>query len=134
MADWNSIKMSAKRAARIAIKETGEAADIAGLRLKIKALEAKRNDEYELLGKLTYRQLKTGISQADRIAPVINNLDEIRSRIKSLTAEIEDVKKGRSDRRTKEMERARMMDEEEAELNEIVYEVNSDDDEDDDED
>ena len=63
-----------------AIKETGEAADLAALHIKLKALESKRDDEYEMLGRLTYRQLKTGVSQAERIAPVIENLDKIRSK------------------------------------------------------
>ena len=134
MADWNSFKLSAKKMARIAVKETGEAADIAGLHIKLKALEAKRNDEYEMLGRLTYRQLKTGISQADRIAPVISNLDEIRARIRKVNADIEGVKQERDNRRMRERIAAYEVEENELELDEIVEEVNSDnDDEEDDE-
>jgi hypothetical protein len=101
---------------------------------KLKALEAKRNDEYEMLGRLTYRQLKTGISQADRIAPVISNLDEIRARIRKINADIEGVKQERDNRRMRERIAAYEVEENELELDEIVEEVNSDnDDEEDDE-
>ena len=132
MADWKSFKLSAKKAARIAVKETGEAADIAGLHIKLKALEAKRNDEYEMLGRLTYRQLKTGISQADRIAPVISNLDDIRARIRKVNSDIEEVKRERDDRRARDKISAFGLEADELELNEIVEEVNADSDDDED--
>ena len=128
MANWELLKLSAKRAANKAIKETGEAADIAALHIKLRTLEAKRNSEYEMLGRLTYRQLKTGVSQAERIAPVIENLDKIRGKIKKITNEIDDAKLAREDRRARD----RAID---MELEEIAYETNEealDDDEDED--
>ncbi len=128
MAGWEFLKISAKRAARSAIKETGEAADIAGLHIKLKSLEAKRNSEYEVLGRLTYRQLKTGISQADRIAPVIENLDTIRSKIKNINSDIEAARASREERRMRDRALMREMEETEASLNEIVEEANSEDD------
>ena len=131
MGNWELFKISAKRAANKALKETGEAADIAALHIKLKTLEAKRNDEYEMLGRLTYRQLKTGVSQADRIAPVIENLDNVRGKIKKVNAEIEDTKIAREERRAKDRAVA-------LELEEIADEANTEllnatDDEDDDE-
>lgn len=131
MATWDLFKLSAKKAARAAIKETGEAADIASLHIKLKALEAKRNEEYEMLGRLTYRQLKTGISQAERIAPVINSLDTIREKIKAVSAEMDGVIKAREARRAKERAAKLEFDESEAMLDEIAEEVNSDDADDD---
>ena len=128
MANWELLKLSAKRAANKAIKETGEAADIAALHIKLRTLEAKRNSEYEMLGRLTYRQLKTGVSQAERIAPVIENLDKIRGKIKKITNEIDDAKLAREERRARD----RAID---MELEEIAYETNEealDDDEDED--
>jgi len=119
MATWEMFKLSAKRAANKALKETGEAADIAALHLKLKTLEAKRNSEYEMLGRLTYRQLKTGVSQAERIAPVIENIDTIRYRIKKVTSEIEETKLAREERRARD----RAI---ELELEEIVDESNID--------
>ena len=117
MANWELLKLSAKRAANKAIKETGEAADIAALHIKLRTLEAKRNSEYEMLGRLTYRQLKTGVSQAERIAPVIENLDKIRGKIKKITNEIDDAKLAREERRARD----RAID---MELEEIAYEAN----------
>ena len=117
MANWELLKLSAKRAANKAIKETGEAADIAALHIKLRTLEAKRNSEYEMLGRLTYRQLKTGVSQAERIAPVIENLDKIRGKIKKITNEIDDAKLAREERRARD----KAID---MELEEIAYEAN----------
>ena len=102
MATWDFLKNSAKRMANNAIKETGEAADLAALHIKLKALESKRDDEYEMLGRLTYRQLKTGVSQAERIAPVIENLDKIRSKIKKTNTDIENTKLARDERRAQD--------------------------------
>ena len=119
MATWELFKISAKRAANKALKETGDAADLAALHIKLKALEAKRNDEYEMLGRLTYRQLKTGVSQAERIAPVIENIDKVRAKIKKVNSEIEDTKTAREERRAKD----RALSEE---LDEIVDEVELD--------
>ena len=130
MATWDILKLSAKRAADAALKETGDAADLAALHIKRKTLEAKRNSEYEMLGRLTYRQLKTGISQAERIAPVIEKLDMIRARIKKVENDIEETKNARSERRAK----AKMLDADIENADEILDEVNAlnapDDDED----
>lgn len=102
MGTWELFKSSAKKAANKAIRETGDAADLASLHIKLKSIEAKRNEEYEMLGRLTYRQLKTGISQAERIAPVIENLDKMRAKIRNINDQIEEVKKNRSERRERE--------------------------------
>lgn len=130
MATWDILKLSAKRVADAALKETGDAADLAALNIKRKTLEAKRNSEYEMLGRLTYRQLKTGVSQAERIAPVIEKLDMIRARIKKVEMDIEETKIARSERRAK----AKMLDADIEETDEILEEVKAlstpDDDED----
>ena len=116
METWELFKLSAKKAANTALKETSDAADLAGLRIRLKALEAKRNDEYEMLGRLTYRQLKTGVSQAERIAPVIENLDKIRGQIKKTELQIEKTRQMRDERRLRDRAIA-------AELDEIIEEV-----------
>ncbi len=95
MADWKEIRAGMGRAANKAWKKTGELADTASMHIKLKTLEAKRNEQYELLGKLTYRQLKTGESQAERIAPIIEELDAVRDKIRVLASEIEKAKRER---------------------------------------
>ncbi|MBQ8849141.1 MAG: hypothetical protein IJ011_02265 [Clostridia bacterium] len=120
MATWELFKISAKRAANKALKETGDAADLAALHLKLKSLEAKRDEGYEMLGRLTYRQLKTGVSQAERIAPVLENIDKVRAKIKKVSDEIERTKLAREERRAKEHEAIAL------ELEELVDETESD--------
>lgn len=105
MADWKEIRTSAKRTADKAIKKTGELADIAAMHIRLKALEAKRDAQYKQLGKLTYRQIKTGESLVGQIAPVIEKLDELREKIKNLVAEIEAEKAARKAKKTAEAER-----------------------------
>ena len=95
MANWKEIGSGAKRAANKAIKKTGEIADLASMHLRLKALESKRDEQYELLGKLTYRQLKTGETQATRIAATIEKLDELREKIRELGTQIEAEKEAR---------------------------------------
>jgi len=92
MANWEEIRATAKQAANKAVKKTEELAEMASLRIRFKSLEAKRDEQYRLLGKLTYRQLKTGESQAERIAPVIEELDTVRAKLRALTEEIEAAK------------------------------------------
>ena len=132
MANWEKIKSSAKRMAKSAIKGTGEVADITSLHIKLRALENKRNKEYESLGKLTYRQLKTGISQAEKIAPVVDNIDTVREKIKSVASAIEEAKQARAERIANE--KAIRASEEEELLDEIAAEANLSEEDDDDED
>ena len=95
MANWNELRTTAKKTANKAIQKTGELADIAGMHIRLKALEAKRDAQYKQLGKLTYRQMKTGEPLAGQIAPIIEKLDELRERIRLLVAEIEAEKAAR---------------------------------------
>ncbi len=92
MANWEEIRTATKKAATKAVKKTEELADMAALRIRLRSLEAKRDDRYRALGKLTYRQLKTGESQAEKIAPVIEELDTLRAKLLELTKEIEAAK------------------------------------------
>lgn len=99
MANWNLIKSNVKTAANKAIKTTGELADLAKMHLKLKALEGRRDKRYTELGRLTYRQIKTGESFAERIAPIIDELDVVRERIRQQNQLIEETKKARAEER-----------------------------------
>ena len=99
MANWDEIYVTAKGMANKAMRKTEELADIAAMRIRLKALENRRDEQYKVLGKLTYRQLKTGESQADKIAPVVANLDQIRGKIRKQIAEIEEEKAAREARK-----------------------------------
>ena len=98
MSTWNDLRSVFGRAANGAIQKTGEFADVTAMRLKLKVLEGKRDDQYRVLGKLTYRQLKTGVSQAEKIAVAIESLDDIRGKIRRLTDEIDQLKAEREEK------------------------------------
>lgn len=99
MADWNRIKSTVGRTANKAVEKTEELVDMASMNLKLKALEAKRKEQYAQLGKWTYRQIKSGESQAEKIAPIIEELDALRDKLNELIAEIETAKKQREDKK-----------------------------------
>ena len=96
MASWNEIRETVGRAANTAMQKTGEIADMTAMRVKLKMQEGKRDEQYKELGRLTYRQLKTGESQAEKIASVIQKLDEIRTKIEVLKDDIERAKQERA--------------------------------------
>ena len=104
MANWDNIRSTAKKTAGKAIKKTGELADLAGMHIRLKSLEAKRDAQYKQLGKLTYRQMKTGESMVSQIAPIIEKLDELRERIRLQVAQIEAEKAARKARKNAEEE------------------------------
>ena len=98
MADWKKIRKKVGHATNKAIEKTGELADMASMHVKLKTLEAKRKEQYAKLGKLTYRQLKSGESQAERIAPVIEELDTLQEKIRAILEEIEQAKKQKAEK------------------------------------
>lgn len=89
MADWNTVRTTIGHAASKAAHKTGEVADTASLYVKIKAAEAKLDGYYTALGKLTYKQLKSGESQAEKIAPVLEGIDAVQEKIRTLRNKIE---------------------------------------------
>ena len=96
MANWNEIKTNVGRAANKTVKKAGELADVASMHFKLKTTKATINDRYEKLGRLTYKQLKTEISQAESIAEVISELDTLREEVRALKEKIESMKKEKS--------------------------------------
>lgn len=101
MTNWETIKGGVKTAAKKAIKTTGEVVDTASMQLKLKSLESKRDKGYAELGKLTYRQIKTGESHAGEISKVIEKLDQIREEIKAQNQAIDDAKKAKAEAKAK---------------------------------
>lgn len=96
MANWNEIKTSVSSAANKTLRVAGDLADSAKLNFKLKTLSAKASGKFEKLGRLTYRQLKTGTSYAEEIATIIADIDDIRAEIKEIKAKIEAAKAERA--------------------------------------
>ena len=99
MANWNQIKKNLGDAAQKAKKKTGEIVDDASMQIKLKSLESKRDKLYEQLGRLTYRQLKTGESQAEKIAQTIEGLDDVRAKHRAQAELIAKVKRERAEQK-----------------------------------
>lgn len=109
MSELNDLCKKVKNVADRAVKKTEEIADSAAKHIKLHRIDSKLSDRYENLGKLTYKQLKMGESQAERIAAYIESIDKLRADRKSLQAEIE------ADRARREAEKAAREAAEEAE-------------------
>lgn len=115
MANWNDIKKTAKNAAKTTIRKTGELAENATMYVKLSTLKAKRDELYQKLGKLTYKQLKLGASQAESIAKTVKELDGVTYDITKQKEKIEKIKAERElakEQRKMENEAADKMEEE----------------------
>ncbi len=97
MADWNEIKTKITVVANRAVKKTGEVADTASKHVKLKMLDSKLSSKYEDLGRLTYKQLKNEVSQAEKIAEVVAEIDTLRAERMALKKEIEAEKQRRAE-------------------------------------
>ena len=89
MSELNDFYKTVKNVADKAVKKTEELADIAAKHVILHRIESKLEERYENLGKLTYKQLKTGESQAERIAAHIESIDKLRAERKAIQAEID---------------------------------------------
>ena len=97
MADWKKIRKQVGSAANKAARKTEEIADITVKRVKLASLESKLGKQYEKLGRLTYKQLKTGETQADKISAVSPEIDRLRDEVSSMRHDIEEDKKRREE-------------------------------------
>ena len=106
MANWKEIRTKAGNTANKAIKKTGEIADSASKYVKIKIYDTKLSARYEELGRLTYKQIKTEKSLAEKISGVIDEIDTLRIQRQVLKADIESEKAKKAEAKTKAKEKA----------------------------
>ena len=106
MANWDDIKVKVGKAASTAAKKTGELADTASKYVKLKAVDMKLSSKYESLGRLTYKQLKDGGSQAQKISKVIEEIDSLNEQRKAIKEEIEAEKQRRAEEKAAKKENA----------------------------
>ncbi len=89
MSSWNEFKADAsKLASKVAVK-TGEIADAATAQLKLQGLKLRLCEQYEKLGRLTYKAAKR--SEDDEpidVGAQIAEIDHIRDEIKTLKEQI----------------------------------------------
>ena len=89
MSEFNNFCKKVKKTAAKVARKTGEATDIAVKYIRLQRIDSKLSDRYESLGRLTYKQLKTGESHAEKIALYIQSIDQLRADRKALNEEIE---------------------------------------------
>lgn len=106
MSEFNSFCKKVKKTAVKVVKKTGEAADMAAKYIKLQKIDSKLSDRYEVLGRLTYKQIKTGESYAEKIALYIDSIDKLRADRKALNDEIaaEKAKRNAEDTEDEETE------------------------------
>ena len=92
MSSFNEICTDVGRLANKAAKKTGELAHSASLHIKLEGVKGKISSSFEKLGRLTYKQLKSGESQTEKIAEVISSIDCLREQESSLRKQIEALK------------------------------------------
>ena len=92
MSSWNEFCADARRFANKAAKKTEELAHTASLRLKLEGVKNKLSAHFEKLGRLTYKQLKSGESQAEKISKVIETIDELYENEKELQKQLDQAK------------------------------------------
>ena len=77
------------KAASNTLRTTEEIAGNATMHVKLARLMSKRDDLFEKLGKLTYKQLKMDESYAEEIAAIISQIDTLGTQIAAQKAKIE---------------------------------------------
>ena len=102
MADWKKIKKNISDTASKAAKRTGEIADMTVKRVKLASTEAKLEKLYEKLGRLTYKQLKSGEAQTESIAETILGIDRAREEYFARKQELEADKKRKEEAKKQE--------------------------------
>lgn len=93
MANWNEIRTDVSKAAKDAVKKTGEFAENASIHLNIKRVELRLHAAFERLGRLTYKQLKADESQAELISETIATIDSLRTEMSEYKKKLDDAKK-----------------------------------------
>ncbi len=104
MAEWEKFCETMGKAANKAAKKTEELAQGTAKYIRLKSLDSKISVKYEELGRLTYKQIKEDVSQAERISRTIDELDRLRIQRKALKNEIEaDQEKRRAEKAALEL-------------------------------
>ncbi len=92
MPKWEEIRASVSKAATQTVSATQDIAGNTSMHIKLARLMSKRDELFEKLGKLTYKQLKTDESYAEEIAAVISQIDTLSTQIAKQKAKIEEIK------------------------------------------
>lgn len=92
MATWNEFCSGVSRVANKTAKKTGEIAHSASLHIKLENYKSKLSSAYEKLGRLTYKQIKSSESQAEKISEIIATIDTLREDVAAVESKIAENK------------------------------------------
>lgn len=84
MSEWNKFCTTAKKTAETIASKTGEVVDHAATKLKIKGLELRKDEQYETLGRLVYRSLRTGEDTEEERNQAVAEIDALNEKITAL--------------------------------------------------
>ncbi len=104
MGNWEKIRTGIGKVAGKTIRKTEEVAESATMHMKLSSLRKSRDKQFERLGRYTYKQLKTGVSQAEAIAKIVADLDKTNSAITKQKALIEEHKAEKERRKLAEQQ------------------------------
>ena len=88
MAKYDTIRTGVGKMAGKALKGTEAAAGLTMLYVRLKTAEAQLDGYFTALGKLTFKQLETGESQAEKIATTLECIREKRQKVRALRNKI----------------------------------------------
>ena len=91
MSSWNEFKADASKVASKVATKTGEIADTAAAHIKLQTLKLRLCEEYEKLGRLTYKSAKT--DEITDPAEQIAKIDALRDEIQHIKDEIQSKNK-----------------------------------------
>lgn len=84
MSELNKFCAAAKKTAGTIATKAGEMVDLATTKLKIKGLELRKDEQYETLGRLVYRSLRTGENTEEDRNRTVAEIDALNEKITAL--------------------------------------------------
>lgn len=84
MSEFDKFCSAAKKTAGTIATKAGEMVDHAATKLKIKGLQLRMDEQYETLGKLVYRALRTGENTEEERNKAVAEIDALNEKIAAL--------------------------------------------------
>lgn len=84
MSEFDKFCSAVKKTAGTIATKTGEVVDLAASKLKIKGLQLRMDEQYETLGKLVYRALRTGENTEEERNKAVAEIDALNEKITAL--------------------------------------------------
>ncbi len=95
--NWNNIKKNISEFTGKAVQKTEELASLAEIKIKIAKLSSEKENEFLILGKLTYKKLTLeddtqNTKLTEKISETVSKISELENKIVALNVEYEQTK------------------------------------------